>query len=183
MSFQQWTAVGRRLACVSSASSWALGDWLLFGQRTFGHRYRRALASTNLDYQTLRNYAWVAGRFPPARRRDALSFQHHAEVASLPEPVQDLWLARAEAGCWSRNELRRQMRPHRRPAHTVARPRTRLVTVALTLEDEERWQRAAASTHTPLLEWLHAVADAAADATLQSSDPELRAVTTVGQGT
>ena len=69
MTFRDWVTVGKRLASVSSASTWALGDWLLFGERTFGHRYRAALEVTNLDYQTLRNYAWVAGSFAPPRRR------------------------------------------------------------------------------------------------------------------
>ncbi len=32
--------------------------------------------------------AWVARRFPVSRRRDTVSFQHHAEVAALPEPEQ-----------------------------------------------------------------------------------------------
>ena len=41
-----------------------------------------------LDYQTLRNYAWVARRFAMSRRRDTLSFGHHAEVPALPEPEQ-----------------------------------------------------------------------------------------------
>ena len=49
-----------------------------------------------LDYQTLRNYAWVARRFPAGRRRAGVSFAHHAEVARLPEPEQDYWLRRAE---------------------------------------------------------------------------------------
>jgi hypothetical protein len=45
-----------------------------------------------------------------SRRRDKLSFQHHAEVAPLPEPDQDLWLNRAERLGWSLSELRRQLR-------------------------------------------------------------------------
>ena len=65
MSFGDWAAVGKRLSTSPAASTWALGDWLLFGERTFGHRYRAAVEATNLDYQTLRNYAWVAGASPP----------------------------------------------------------------------------------------------------------------------
>jgi hypothetical protein len=43
------------------------------------------------------NYAWVARRFAMSRRRDTLSFGHHAEVAALPEPEQDFWLREAGA--------------------------------------------------------------------------------------
>jgi len=158
MTYRDWVIVGKRLASVSSASTWALGDWLLFGERSFGHRYREAIEATNLDYQTLRNYAWVAGRFPPRRRRAALSFQHHAEVAALPPAEQDLWLHRAEKECWSRNELRRRLRAHRRPAGTAPV----VVRFELTPEDERRWRRAAASTELDLQAWLRRVADAAA---------------------
>src|SRR3954469_13414698 len=113
MSFGDWAAVGQRLSHVSSRATWALGDWLLFGERAFGTRYRTAVEATDLDYQTLRNYAWVAGSFPAHRRRGELSFQHHAELASSSEAEQDLWLNRAVAGAWSRNELRRRLRAHR----------------------------------------------------------------------
>ncbi|MFD3523433.1 hypothetical protein [Streptomyces sp. NPDC058653] len=64
----------------------------------------------NLSDQTLRNYAWVGRRFEHHRRRDTLSFAHHAEVTRLSPPEQDLWLGKAEAQKWSRNELRRAVR-------------------------------------------------------------------------
>ena len=161
MSFKEWSMLGCRLAHVSSASAWALGDWLLFGQRNFAGRYRLALQETNLDYQTLRNYAWVAGRFTPSRRRDGLSFQHHAEVASMTEPEQELWLRRAESERWSRNELRRRVRMHRASPH---RQRSPLVVMRFEVapEAERRWRRAAASKDLPLQDWLRRVADDAA---------------------
>src|SRR5215207_7208217 len=110
MSFDEWAAVGQRIARIASGVAWALGDWLLFGQCRFATRYRSALELSGLDYQTLRNYAWVARHVEPGRRREELSFQHHAEVASLPAPEQDLWLQRALTHGWSRNELRRRLR-------------------------------------------------------------------------
>ena len=161
MSFEDWTQFGCRLAHVSSASAWALGDWLLFGQRNFRGRYRTALALTSLDYQTLRNYAWVAGRFPPARRRAALSFQHHAELAALTEPEQELWLRRAEGEGWSRNELRRRLRMGRAGAAPAESPAV-VVRFEVMPDDERRWRQAAASKHLPLQDWLREVADAAA---------------------
>jgi hypothetical protein len=161
MSFQAWSMLGCRLAHVSSASAWALGDWLLFGQRSYGQRYRTALQETNLDYQTLRNYAWVAGRFDPTRRRESLSFQHHAEVAAMAEPEQELWLRRAETEHWSRNELRRRLALHR-AAQRPAAPASVVMRFEVTPEAERRWRQAAASKHLELQEWLRTVADAAA---------------------
>ena len=166
MTFRDWVTVGKRLASVSSASTWALGDWLLFGERTFGHRYRAALEVTNLDYQTLRNYAWVAGSFAPPRRRGELSFQHHAEVAAMAEVEQDIWLQRAINGCWSRNELRRRIKRHREGLSEIPGAAPVVVRVEITPEDERRWK--AAAEDKPLLEWLRSVANAAADEALES---------------
>lgn len=108
--FDSWLRIGRQLSAVVNASSWCLGDWLAYGEVAYSGRYRDAVELTCLDYQTLRNYAWVAKRFPLSRRRDNLSFGHHAEVAALPEPEQDFWLRKAEEFGWSRNRLRRELR-------------------------------------------------------------------------
>ncbi|MFF2194123.1 LmbU family transcriptional regulator [Streptomyces sp. NPDC058157] len=105
-----WEEIGSQLRDLASSSAWWMGDWLLFGENAYSGRYREAVGRTGLDYQTLRNYAWVARRFEQDRRRDALSFAHHAEVARLARPEQDYWLRRAEEQRWSRNELRRQLR-------------------------------------------------------------------------
>ena len=73
-------------------------------------RYREAVERTGLDYQTLRNYARIARRFEVSRRRETLSFGHHAELASLSEPEQDFWLRKAEQFSWSTSRLRREVR-------------------------------------------------------------------------
>lgn len=110
LAFERWLNIGRRLSEVNSSSAWCLGDWLTYGEDAFTGRYRDAIEQTSLDYQTLRNYAWVSRRFGLSRRRDNLSFGHHAEVAALPEPEQEFWLRKAEDHSWSRNRLRREVR-------------------------------------------------------------------------
>ncbi|KUF16388.1 LmbU family transcriptional regulator [Streptomyces silvensis] len=110
MARQSWEAFGNQLRDVSSSFVWWLADWMIYGESTYGPRYRDAIERTGLDYQTLRNYAWVARRFEHHRRHEALSFAHHAEVARLPAPEQDYWLRRAEQHAWSRNTLRKQVR-------------------------------------------------------------------------
>lgn len=109
LSFAQWLKIGNQLASLTTSTAWCLGDWLVYGEMAFTGRYREAIAQTSLDYQTLRNYAWVAKQVPLSRRRDRLSFSHHAEVAALSEPEQDFWLRRAEELAWSRNRLRREV--------------------------------------------------------------------------
>jgi hypothetical protein len=108
--FGAWQGIGTNLAVAASSSAWCLGDWLVYGQAAYAGRYRAAVERTGLDYQTLRNYAWVARRFGLCRRRERLSFGHHAEVAALPEPEQDFWLRKAEELGWGVMRLRREVR-------------------------------------------------------------------------
>lgn len=110
ISFDNWMGLGSYLSGIYSSSAWCLGDWLLYGEASFNGRYKDAIALTALDYQTLRNHAWVARSFPLSRRRDTLSFTHHAEVASLAEPEQDFWLRKAEENAWSVKRLRREVK-------------------------------------------------------------------------
>lgn len=109
-SLSSWEDIGRRVTSVVDSSTWWIADWLVYGESMFGDRYLEAIEKTSLRYQTLRNYAWVARRFDHSRRRDALSFGHHSEVAALEIPEQDYWLRKAEELSWSRNQLRKQVR-------------------------------------------------------------------------
>jgi hypothetical protein len=165
--FENWAALGSRIAGIASACAWCLGDWLVFGERAYGERYRSALATTSLDYQTLRNYAWVARRIPMSRRRETLSFQHHAEVVALPDPEQELWLLRAERLRWSRNELRRRLRAARNA--TACDDEVVVLRVHVAPDRERRWRRAAEALDEHLAVWVSRAADAAADAVLESS--------------
>lgn len=113
----EWQRIGAELSSLSEASTWWLGDWLVYGQSRYPERYRRAVEETGLDYQTLRNYAWVARKFERPTRHGGLSLQHHSEVASLAPENREAWLDRAERFSWSRNELRRHVR-----ASQVAEP-------------------------------------------------------------
>ncbi len=108
--FERWLAVGRKLSDIHTSSAWCLGDWLLHGEHAYNGRYRDAVEQTSLDYQTLRNYAWVARRISLSRRRHSLSFGHHAEVAALPQAEQDFWLRKAEELSWPVRQLRREVR-------------------------------------------------------------------------
>jgi hypothetical protein len=166
IAFEDWLDVGCQIARISNGSSWWLGDWVVYGERAYGERYRSALDVTLLDYQTLRNYAWVSRRFGASRRRERLSFQHHAEVAALPEADQDLWLDRTERARWSRNELRRRLRAEQRPALATGDAQRATLRVPLTTDRERRWREAAAAVDQELIDWVMTTADEAADATL-----------------
>lgn len=158
LAIDEWRRLGVQINELSSSSTWWLGDWLIYGRNTYPSRYREAVESTALDYQTLRNYAWVAGRISPGRRRAGLSFQHHAEVAPLPPEQQDEWLARAEAGAWSRNRLRTEIRA----AHGGGGQAAGAVRLRVENDHLRRWESAASSDGRALTEWMVAALDEAA---------------------
>lgn len=160
-----WCRIGTRLLAVADSSSWWIGDWLAFGLDRYPDRYKRAMSETSLDYQTLRNYVWVARAFPPSRRRDALTFQHHMEVAALKESEQDHWLDFAVRLGWSRNELRRQVRASSDAGRKGERLSQIVLQLGLTKERYERWSEQAEHNNVTLQDWMVKVLDQAARAT------------------
>src|SRR5687768_3997103 len=74
-----WVRLGRGLGALGRASGWWIGDWLRYGNARYGERYGAAARITGYDVQSLMNMAYVAGRFEVSRRRESLSFSHHAE--------------------------------------------------------------------------------------------------------
>jgi hypothetical protein len=175
LAFADWRRIGTQISLISNASSWWLGDWLIYGQERYPDRYRIAISETSLDYGTLRNYAWVARKFPMSRRRDTLSFQHHVEVASLAEADQDIWLERAVRFKWSKAELRKRLRAGAKPQISSGNPAA--LSFNIGAEQRRRWQVAADAARCSLAEWVIQVADAAAlcagDAALSPEDAAL----------
>jgi hypothetical protein len=112
-----WVCQGRWLGALGRGSGWWIGDWVRYGNARYGDRYAPAARVTGYDVQSLRNMAYVAGRFDVQRRRGGLSFSHHAELAGLPAEEQDIWLDRAEVGALSVGSLRSELRHAR---HRVA---------------------------------------------------------------
>jgi hypothetical protein len=98
-----------------------------------------------------------------SRRRATLSFQHHAEVAALPEPDRELWLRRAERERWSRNELRRQLAAARAAGRSAQPEALVVVRVRVPENREQRWRRAADAAGKAFDEWLAHAVDVAAD--------------------
>jgi hypothetical protein len=147
-----------RISTQADASRWWLGDWIVFGETHYGARYTSAIASTGLEYKTLRNYAVVARRYSMSRRRDKLSFAHHAELCALDDSDQDRWLDFAEEHGWSKNELRRQLRATSTPPADHV-PMLRLAVIA---EHRDLWARAAADSGWELADWIVETLDVAA---------------------
>jgi hypothetical protein len=173
LGYDDWLRVGHNVTVVTNSAAWWLGDWLNFGRESYGQRYEIAVSTTEFEHQTLRNYAWVASRFPVSRRRDMLSFGHHAELAALAEGDQEAWLDRCAAERWPRSELRRHRRLARQDGTAVGQRATEAAeraSIALPVQTERRhrWEAAADATGMPLLAWIEAALDIAATDTLQN---------------
>ncbi len=115
-----WLAAGAGLAEFGLASNWWVGDWIRYGNTRWGEKYVEAARITGLDAKTLRNIAYVASRFDLSRRRDELTWSHHAEVAALAPEQQDEWLDRALALRLSLADLRLELRSAQRAADGLA---------------------------------------------------------------
>jgi hypothetical protein len=167
MPFESWREVGSKIVLIANCSAWWIGDWLVYGEQAYGDRYEQAITDTSLGYQTLRNYAWVARKVPASRRRDLLSFGHHAEVAALPDEEQDVWLARAEQLSWSRNRLRQALRAAqlatRQAANGERSVSTRALRIDVPTERHDRWQSAAERKRCSVADWIIATLDRAAN--------------------
>lgn len=92
----EWTANGILLGQIERRLGWEIGDWWNRGER---YADRVAIVSDpdwqGPSYKTCRNYGLVAARFDVSRRRDTLTFTHHAEVANLPTQDADRLLDEA----------------------------------------------------------------------------------------
>ena len=130
LEINEWVRQGSRLGALGRACNWWLGDWVRYGNARYGERYETATRTTGYEIQSLMNMAYVASRFEPSRRRETLSWSHHAELAALDPEEQELWLDRAEAEKLSVLALRIERKlpePRPRPAAAATRARLRAV--------------------------------------------------------
>jgi hypothetical protein len=105
LTFDQWVQAGRFLYDLRRSVHWWIGDWLNVGEAYFGEMYAQGIEATGFDYGTLANDKWIASRIEPSRRRENLSFAHHAAVASLEPSHADTLLIIAETDRLTSKEL------------------------------------------------------------------------------
>lgn len=109
LTLAEWVRQGRCLGSVARASGWWIGDWIRYGNARHGEKYGAAARITGYDVHTLMNMAYIASKFEISRRRERLSFSHHAELAALPADEQERWLERAERERLSLRRLRAEL--------------------------------------------------------------------------
>lgn len=106
MAFDHYESLGRFLGTMKRWTSWALGDWLNFGEGVYGELFAQAVAATGLNEQTLLHYQFVCKNVPAGRRQPTVAFGAHALVARMEPREQSFWLKKAARKEWGERELR-----------------------------------------------------------------------------
>jgi len=112
--YEVWEAYGGALRRVESSLQWVIGDWLVYGEDTYGEKYAQATSVwPGKSIERIKRYAWASQCVPKFLRKQSLSWSHHLEVGALDSADQKMWLDRAEKEGWSVRELRTKigMRP------------------------------------------------------------------------
>lgn len=110
LSYDEWDDLGKKLAPIGKSIGFIIGDWINFGETTYGDKYKEALAATGIAYQTLANYSYVARKVEFSLRKENLDWYQHATVAKLKTPEEKQhWLEMAEKHNLSVRRLRKSI--------------------------------------------------------------------------
>jgi hypothetical protein len=118
LDIMEWKRVGHSLLrCKDSLQFW-IGDWINYGQGSYGKDYEEAMSvfgdegfdSYGYEKHTLECFSSVARSVEISLRREKLSFGHHKVVAGMPPDEQDYWLSKAEDEKLSVEALRQKTR-------------------------------------------------------------------------
>ena len=108
--FEEWQNCGEFLKRAEKSVQFWIGNWLNYGEKKYGEMYTQAIDETDYEEKTLRNAKWVSSKVELSRRRDNLTFSHHAEVAQLSPQEQEFWLDKAADENLSVRDLRQAIR-------------------------------------------------------------------------
>lgn len=110
LSFEEWDALGQKLAPIGKSIGFIIGDWINYGESRYGEKYEEVLARTGLAYQTLRQYAYVSRKVEMYLRKYNLDYYLHATVAKLKtDEEKQHWLDMAEKHKLSVRRLRKSI--------------------------------------------------------------------------
>lgn len=102
--------LARSIGHVARSHQWWAGDLLVAAEAALGEdEWPQVEAELGVEPKTSINWAYVARNVERDRRREELTFSHHAEVARLSPAQQVAMLDSAVAGRWSVRELRGQV--------------------------------------------------------------------------
>lgn len=107
----EWLQFFNSIRHIGASLQWVLGDWLVYGERTWGKTYDDLATITGIAVETLYQYAYVARAVEFSIRIEVLTFAHHQLVAALPADQQAAWLRRAAEEGWTVAKLRAELNP------------------------------------------------------------------------
>lgn len=163
--FNEWRAIGEQLEKITESSLWWVADWAAYGERWYRRDYGPALEQL-WARKSLQNLASVARAVEPSRRREGLSFKHHALVTALSPDEQDDWLDDAERQGWTTRELQEELWRARGSERALPAGSPRIV---LDRPDRPQWRAAAERSDMTLEEWATDVLDREAASALESA--------------
>ena len=92
LSFEEWLDLGMKIAPIAKSIGFKMGDWVNYGSKIYGKKYKGPIEATGIPYQTLANYSRVARKVGPSIRQSCLCYEIHAAVAKLKPHDQKHWL-------------------------------------------------------------------------------------------
>lgn len=105
--WDQYEAIGVWLGHLDDMRNWLIGDWLIYGEHTYGDKYVQAAERLGLAPQTMMNLRRISAKVPPQRRRLSVKHSFHEVVAALPPNDQRRLLKKVETEHLTRDQLRR----------------------------------------------------------------------------
>lgn len=111
--FNDWLKCGEFLKNTNGAVHFWIGDWLRYGEKTYGETYTQAIDETGYEYSTLSNDKWVASKVGSSLRKENLSFGHHMAVADLSPEEQSEMLEMAERDQLTLNDFKKEVRKYK----------------------------------------------------------------------
>jgi len=116
----EWKELGNVLFNLDGAISWWLGDYAVYGERTWKYTYDALAKAYNKEVETLYTYAGVARSIDSSIRNRGLSFAHHRLVQGLEDDKeQRKWLDLASSKGWTVQQMAAAMKPVRQSKQTV----------------------------------------------------------------
>lgn len=107
--YDEWLDRLEQAARTYNDVRWRIADLLIEGETRYGEMYADAASRIGLSPDTLKQYVWVARKFPENRRRDTvyLTFSHYQEASRFDDTgLQERALDLAEGQMWSSREMR-----------------------------------------------------------------------------
>lgn len=80
ITFEEWQEIGSHLSALAKGMLFWVGDWLNYGEKTYGESYAQAMDITGYSYATVKMAKYISSKFPPEDRNEKLTFTHYSAV-------------------------------------------------------------------------------------------------------